>query len=495
MSVGASAPAEPVVPIDATFFAPKDGKAGYWQVLHTDGTVLFQSESENDARGRLSHLRELARTRMSAGHAVTGSDMLALWPPTAPAALLLGALSAEQLERVDAFDPASKTWAMRNVEIFRSGDAMKRVSGEWKRLSFTTDDVKDLVEAFDALGWTPPVKVTHATEQPMVLEQLPSLARVVALRAAKVTGPRSAVGLGAFADLEKVPDALREAIRSGRLFQRSIEFWRNRIPRESGGTYPMVLKAVALLGEELPAVLGMPPIDVAPAKFGAEEPTETFTLSIETQENDPVTAPNTPGAPAKVELSAEEYAKLKQTAETASQEATRLKAEQEASAKRIAKLEADRKIESATNAAARLRAAGHITPSQEPLALEILKSLDDDSKDAVVVTLSTKDGEKTQKYSARSAFVAFCESLPKSAGAPGGARSRGDRGNLSSGDPASFDSLSGEDKSAAVAAVGNAYFEASQKAGDKAATLLSSYERARRDLVSGKAAIPQEVLS
>lgn len=489
---GAPAPAQPVVPIDAAFFAPADGKAGRWKVLHADGTVLFESEVEAEARGRLESLRDLARVRMSAGHTVTGSDMLALWPPTAPASLLLGALSVDELKREDVFDSVSKTWRMSNVEIFRSGDALKCVGGKWTRLPFTADDVMNLVEAFDALGWTPPVKVTHATEQPLVLEQLPSLARAVALRAAKVKGPRSKVELGAFADLEKVPDALYGAIRDGRLFQRSIEFWRNRIPDGSGSTFPMVLKAVALLGEELPAVRGMPPIDIAPAKFGAEEPTETLTTPKEPET--PMAENNSKaGAETVIQLSADEYAKLKQTAESNAQEATRLKAEQEASAKRIAKLEADRRIESATSAAARLRDAGKITPAQEPYVLEILKSLDDETKDAVVVTLSTKDGTKESKLSQRGAFLAFLDTLPRSAGAPGAAATRGQR-NPGTDVGGGFASLSAEQRSAQIAALGDRYLaEAAEK--KQPLTQLAAYEKARKDLSSGAVELTQEVTS
>lgn len=493
MSTGLPAAAAPVIPIDVSFFPPADGRAGLWRVLHADGTQLFESPIESEARGRLDTLKDMARVRMSAGHQVTGKDMLVLFPPAAPASLLLGALSSEELQREDVLDPVSKTWTMRNVEVFRSGVALKRIDGEWKQLSFTADDVKDLVEAFAALGWTPPVKVTHATEQPIVLEQLPSLARAVALRAAKVKAPDSKVELGAFADLEKVPDALYGAIRSGKLFQRSIEFWRNRIPRPSGGTFPMVLKAVALLGDELPAVRGMAPIDVAPAKFSVEEPFESVTLTL-TQEKKPPMDPAKKGeAETVIQLSVADYEKLKQTADTASQEATRLKAEQEASAKRIAKLEADRRIEGATSTTARLTSSGKITPAQQPLVLELLKSLDDDTKDAVTVTLSTKDGEKTAKHTLRGAFVAFLETLSANPAAPkAGVRTAGDH-NPGTGVEGGFASLSAADRSAAVAKLGEKYL-ADAEAAKKPITQLAAYEKARKDLSSGAALLTEEVI-
>ena len=491
MSAPVAAPSAPVVPIDLGYIAPKDGASGRWRIQHEDGTLLFETDNEAEGRARLEQLRDLARARMSGGHQVTGSDMRTLFPPTAPAPLTMGAMaSADELKREDVFDPESRTWTMRNVEIFRSGVALKRVAGQWKQIPFTADDVTDLVEAFDALGWTPPVKVTHASEQPIVLEQLPSLARAVALRAAKVKGPGSKVETGAFADLEKVPEALHAAIRDGRLFQRSIEFWRNRIPRDAGGTFPMVLKAVALLGDELPAVRGMPPIDAAPARFSVEAESETVTLTL--KETHPAMDPaKKDGAEQVIELSVEKYEELKQTAETAKQEASRLRAEQEASAKRLARLESDRRIEGATSTVARLSIAGKITPAQEPFVTELLKSLDDDNQDAVAVTLSTKDGEKTAKHSLRGAFVAFLDTLSAHPAAP----SKG-AGTKGSGKPASetdFASLSAMDRSRAVTSVGERYL-AEAEAAKKPMTMVDAYEKARKDLSSGQASVPEEVL-
>lgn len=483
---GPNTPVDPVVPIDVAFFPAEQGRVALWRVLHADGTMLYESDTEGTARARLDALRSLAKTRMSAGFNVTGQDMLTLFPPTAPAGLLLSALSAGELAREDVFDVPSGTWKMRNVEIFRSGTALKRVRGEWKALHFTADDVRHFVEAFAALGWTPPVKIGHGEDQAIVLEKLPSLARVVAVRDAKVTGPGGSEQLGLFADLEKVPTQLRDAIREGRLFQRSIEFWSNQVPKPNGeGVFARVLKAVALLGSELPAVPGMPALDVASSSFAGDA--VTVNLTMETQKMDP-----TDKGPGAIQLSAEEFEKLTQGNATLKAEAERLAGQNADLLKRTERLEIERRVEGATTAASRLRDAGRITPAQEPFVLELLKTLDDDKKDAVAVTLSTKDGTKESKYSQRAALLALIDTFPAHPNAPGAAKSRGiprDHGvGGQSVGSSSYEAMSTVERSAAVAKLGGEYFE--KATSDKTGlTMLQCYEKARKDLIAGTASV------
>lgn len=467
----------PVVPIDVALFPAEGDRPGAWKVLHSDGTVLFETTEEDTARGRLATLRQLAQTRMAAGHKVSGSDMATMFPPTAPAPLLLTTLSSESLMREDVFDSPSQTWRMSNVQVFRSGAALKLVGKEGKILTFVPDDVHAFVEAFDALGWQPPLKIGHGIEQPIVLEQLKSIGRVTALRAAKVKGLNGLDELGLFADLDKVPEALHDAIRDGRLYQRSIEFWTDYVPKPDGsGLFHRTLKAIALLGAELPAVGGMPPLDVAPARFSTEGPSETA-LTQETEDPMP-----DPAAKAVVQLSAEEYEKLKQTGESAKSEAARLTAENTDLQKRVVRLEIDRRTEGATGAAARLRDAGKITPAQEPFVLELLKSLDDDKKDAVVVTLSTEKGTVESKHSQRGALLSLIDSFPKHPNAPGAPGTKGPHAPTTL--AAGFEALNAEKQSEAVATLGEKY-AVEAKAATPAAR-LSAYERAQKDLVDGK---------
>lgn len=480
----------PVVPIDMVYLEAAGAKAGVWRVLHRDGTVLFEANEESTARSRLNALCDMAKVRLSAGLEVTGSDLLTLFPPTAPAPLVMCALSADELQREDVFDSLSRTWTMRNVEIFRSGAALKRDADGWKQIHFVPDDTRNLVEAYAALGWTPPVKVTHGSDQAIVLGELPSIARISALRAARVTDPNGEEQLGAFADLEKVPDVLREHVRAGRLHGRSIEFWRDQIPRTDGkdGKFPLVLKAVALLGAELPAVRGMPPLDVAPEKFSVTG-SVTETLSQEIPQMDPKKGD-------VVEIPTAEYEKQKQTLETLSAESARQKTELERLAATNARLMADRRVEASTSAASRLRESGKITPAQEQNLVELLKTLDDEKSDAVtVVTLGTDGKTAESKKSQRGALVSFLDSMPKQTGAPGTPSTRGvGRVPQGPGAKSDFEALSAQQKDSAVYALWKQRCN-EQKIDDlNSAKGHAAYNKAREDLMSGNAAIPEEVV-
>lgn len=446
----------------------KDGK--HQVVFAADGKVLFESADRTAALARASILSEIADRR---GARATSDELQVLFPATAPAPLILGALSATaaSLARTDDLDAASGTWTMRNVELFRTGVAYL---GAKKQRTFTTDDVLDFIEAFVVLGWQPPLKIGHNGEQPL-LDGLPAIGRVVALRAADVVDQQGQKHLGLFSDWEKVPEVLHAAIKDGALYQRSIEFWEGLTAPDGKTRLPMVLKAVSLLGADLPAVRGMPPIDVAPPRVAASVDSESVTTPLESKS--PMTTPPNPGAGTQVTLSAQEYEALK----TSQAEAASLKAEQKALKDRLNRVEIDRRVEGATNVAARLRTEGKISPAQEALAIELLKSLDDEKADAI--TLSTVDENKKpreEKLSARQAFVRFVESMPKQAGAPGAPGTSGTRDTGTAG--GSFQALSAEERSQKVAALGKKYKGDSAK-GFK--TDLAAYAAARKDLESG----------
>lgn len=456
---------------------------GVFRVATSDGVTLYESKERTAAYARASMLSEIVDLRQ--GRA-TSEELLVLFPPTAPAPLVFGTLSASSagLSREDVFHDGSKTWSMRNVEIFREGEAFKqKADGSWHKIAFTADDVVAFVEAFTVLGWQPPVKITHSGDQRMLLAELPSIARVTSLRAAKVQASDGCSVMALFADLERVPEVLRDAIGQGKFPQRSIEFWRNSIPRPKGqGTLALALKAIALLGEDLPAVRGMPALDIAPAKFDASGHSEmVYTHPMENRSmSDPAKSGDV------VTLSAEEYAKQKQLAESLKAENDRLKATQDEQQKRLDRLEIDRRVEAATGLASRVRESGKITPAQEPYVVALLKSLDDEQKDAVAVTLSTKDGPKEEKCSVRGAFVRFLDTLSVHPNAPGAAQTRGDKTGGTG--VASFASLDVASRSALVAKLGEAY-EADKAKGF--ASKLAAYDAAQKDLASGRVAIEE----
>jgi len=125
--------------------------------------------------------------------------------------------------------------------------------GTWngnKKVTITEDDIKAFVDSFDEisadskLNYEPPAKLGHNEEQKLLqADGLPSAGWVSKLRvkAGKLV-----------ADFRGVPAKLAEIIRAGGYKKVSAEFYQNF---EIGGKkYPWVLKAVAFLGADIPAV-------------------------------------------------------------------------------------------------------------------------------------------------------------------------------------------------------------------------------------------------
>lgn len=453
--------------------ATKDGKHS----VTWGDTVLFESTDRKAALSRAAVLQEIADRR---GKNASPADLLMLFPPTAPAPLVLTALSLKaDLTREDVFHADSGTWTMTNVLVFQPGVALKRVGDKWVRFDFTDDDTVSLVEAFAVMGWTPPLKIGHNREQPM-LDGAPAIGRTVAVRAAETQTKDGRSVLGLFADLERVPPSIRDAIRKGELYERSIEFFRD-IPRPDGkGTLRMVLKAISLLGEDLPAVRGMPPLDVATPKLSAEQSSETLRM-----ENPNVADPTKDPAP--VTLSAADYERLK----ASDAEVAKLKATSETQAKQIeslaqanARLEMDRRIQSATALCAELRRDGRITPAQESSAIALLTVLDRENMQAVVTLSVGTDGKSVEsKTSEYDAFSKFLKGLPRSAGAPGAPRSHS--GSEPGTSVAAFAALSREEQYTEIAKLGSRYQAEQVNGKPKYATQMAAYEQARKDLQSG----------
>lgn len=138
---------------------------------------------------------------------------------------------ADKLETVD----------IPGVEIFAVGTH----NGQ----PYTGKDLDDMVAAFTALTgeYAPPVKLGHSEKQPALEDvpegSAPAFGWVAALRR---------VGDKLVADLSAVPATLGELIKTGAYRYRSAEIWWDLDVGET--TYRRVLKAVAFLGDTMPAV-------------------------------------------------------------------------------------------------------------------------------------------------------------------------------------------------------------------------------------------------
>ena len=113
--------------------------------------------------------------------------------------------------------------------------------GTWNGDKYSDQDLTDIVSNFNDLGGAvkPPVRLGHRK-----LEGQPALGWVKGLKK---------VGKKIVATLSDVPQIVYEAITAGRYKRVSSEIYWN-FKSKTGKTYNYVLKAVALLGADIPAV-------------------------------------------------------------------------------------------------------------------------------------------------------------------------------------------------------------------------------------------------
>lgn len=127
--------------------------------------------------------------------------------------------------------------AIRGVEIFSPG----KHNGD----DYSEKDIDSMVEAFKDLDFRPALKVGHTKDAPGA----PAYGWVTNLRKA---------GGKLVADFESMHDSVVQAIKDGRYGRVSSEIYFNL--KRGGKLFPRALKAVALLGAEVPAVAGLKPL-------------------------------------------------------------------------------------------------------------------------------------------------------------------------------------------------------------------------------------------
>lgn len=123
------------------------------------------------------------------------------------------------------------------VEIFSSG----KHNGD----PYTEADLDEMVRAFAGLDFTPPLKAGHVEDK----KGMPALGWVKNLRRA---------GTKLLADFTDLPDLVYDAIKNKRYNTVSSEVYWNL--ERGGKKFNRALKAVALLGAEIPAVAGLKPL-------------------------------------------------------------------------------------------------------------------------------------------------------------------------------------------------------------------------------------------
>ena len=148
-------------------------------------------------------------------------------------AMLVKAKAEHEAEKEMSFSHSN---AVRGVEIFAPGTH----NGD----PYTEADIDDLVSAFGELDFRPAIKIGHAKDAPGA----PAYGWVTNLRKA---------GGKLVADFESMHDSVITALKDKRYDRVSSEIYFNL--KRGGKQFRRALKAVALLGADVPAVAGLKP--------------------------------------------------------------------------------------------------------------------------------------------------------------------------------------------------------------------------------------------
>lgn len=214
-------------------------KDGSWEVQ----AIRYPKESFKEAEARASCGKHGGSFEAASGMA-EHTDTL-LW---------MGSEMAEWNEKEDGKFPEitvqgkfNYSQSMRGVEIFKAGT--------WRGDKYTVGDLGGLVSAFYALSLKPPLKLGHDESQKWFgqVEGAPALGWVA--------NPRM-VGDTLVADFENVPDVVVQLIKDKRYRTVSPEiYWNYKNPE--GRVFPRALKAVSLLGADIPAVTTLKDLQAA----------------------------------------------------------------------------------------------------------------------------------------------------------------------------------------------------------------------------------------
>ena len=157
--------------------------------------------------------------------------------------------SCEEQQKNNAVE---QTFNLNGVEIFSTGI--------WNGDRYTQKDLDSMIENFDEVGFEPPVKLGHNDEQTELKDGQPALGYIDKIYK---------VGTKLVADFKELPKKVYEAIKRGNYKRVSSEIYWNY--KANGSTFNRVLKAVALLGAEVPAVTNLQSIEGLYSNMGTGE--------------------------------------------------------------------------------------------------------------------------------------------------------------------------------------------------------------------------------
>ena len=260
------------------------------------------------------------------------------------------------------------TFNLEGVEIFSTGT--------WNGDKYETKDLNAMVNNFDETGFQPPLKLGHNEEQPEMLDGAPALGYVDKIY---VEGSKL------LANFVSLPKKVYEAIKRGNYKRVSSEIYWNY--KSNGLTLDRVLKAVALLGSEIPAVTNLESIS------GLYNKDAEFKYYLEKEQEIMETIITNEVSVKEFKALQEEIAKLKEEKAITEEELNARKSQQRA--------------EKISTFVSHQKEVGRILPSFETQLRALLETTNDNK-----VYSYTLD-EKTIELSQFELVESIIESLPK----------------------------------------------------------------------------------
>ena len=145
-----------------------------------------------------------------------------------------------------------QTYNLNGVEIFSTGI--------WNGDRYSEKDLDAMIKNFDDVGFEPPIKLGHNEEQSELQDGQPALGYISKIYK---------VGSKLVADFKELPKKVFDAIKRGNYKRVSSEIYWNY--KANGSTFNRVLKAVALLGADIPAVTNLESIEGLYSNMGTGE--------------------------------------------------------------------------------------------------------------------------------------------------------------------------------------------------------------------------------
>ncbi len=158
----------------------------------------------------------------------------------------------------------AELYTLQGVEIF--------ASGTWNGNTYTEKDLDEIVRAFNETGLKPPLKLGHDERQILANNSgMPALGWVKNVYRK---------GKKLLADIVDVPKRIYEAIKRGAYKKVSSEIFVNYT--HNNKVYPYALKAVALLGADVPAVTSLADVEALYTAQGQKYITFTQEVNMKT---------------------------------------------------------------------------------------------------------------------------------------------------------------------------------------------------------------------